>query len=264
MRLAWLTDIHLDHVDDRGALLWGKVKSMKPDVVLLTGDIADGATVGAAVEAAADRTGVPVLFVLGNHDCYGRSIQEARSEMQGRVRGVHELCWLAGAGVVSLGRATAIVGHDAWADGRLGNVDGSTIRLNDWQLVADLAGISHRERVDRLRRLGDETAEFLRRELASAARRHRHALVLTHPPPFACASKYLGLPSSADWLPWLVCAAAGDAILDVAAVFPDRRFTVLCGHTHGHARARPRANVEVLCGAAEYGRPKVQHVLEVE
>ena len=44
---------------------------------------------------------------------------------------------------------------------------------------------------------------------------------------------------------------------------PDRRMTVLCGHTHGEGEASVPPNLTVLRGGAEYGEPKVQRVLEV-
>jgi hypothetical protein len=46
--------------------------------------------------------------------------------------------------------------------------------------------------------------------------------------------------------------------------FPDRRLTVLCGHTHGLGEAQPAANVIVYTGGARYGEPEIQRVLELE
>ena len=44
----------------------------------------------------------------------------------------------------------------------------------------------------------------------------------------------------------------------------DRQMTVLCGHTDGAGEAQVLPNLRVLTGAAEYGEPKVQRVLELE
>ncbi len=44
----------------------------------------------------------------------------------------------------------------------------------------------------------------------------------------------------------------------------DRQMTVLCGHTHGGGETEVLPNLRVLTGAAVYGEPKVQRVLEVE
>jgi len=54
----------------------------------------------------------------------------------------------------------------------------------------------------------------------------------------------------------------GDAILEIMPQYPQRRLTVLCGHTHGEGVCQPLANVEILTGGAEYGRPAVARVFE--
>ncbi len=262
MRLAWLTDIHLDFVGDGGAALWRKVASANPDAVLVTGDIAVAATVRSSLERAAVALGRPIYFVLGNHDFYGGSIAGVRDGMRDVTRTSMHLRWLPEAGVVSLGGGVAIVGHDGWADERIGDVAGSPIALNDWVLIEELACLPRSDRIARLRTLGDEAATHFGRVLPLAAAEHTHIIALLHPPPFAEACRYYGVRSPDEWLPHLVCAAAGEAILAIAGAFPDRRFTVLCGHTHGRAHFRPRANVEVSCGSAAYGKPVMQRLIE--
>jgi 3',5'-cyclic-AMP phosphodiesterase len=44
---------------------------------------------------------------------------------------------------------------------------------------------------------------------------------------------------------------------------PDRRMTVLCGHTHGHGTARILPNLAVITGGAEYGRPEIQRTITI-
>ena len=38
---------------------------------------------------------------------------------------------------------------------------------------------------------------------------------------------------------------------------------VLCGHTHGGGEFQVRENLRVLTGAAEYGKPRVEWVLDM-
>jgi Icc protein len=45
---------------------------------------------------------------------------------------------------------------------------------------------------------------------------------------------------------------------------PERKMTVLCGHTHSSGVARILDNLVVLTGGAQYGKPALQQVLEVE
>ncbi len=45
---------------------------------------------------------------------------------------------------------------------------------------------------------------------------------------------------------------------------PQRRMTVLCGHTHSSGSVQMRDNLEVFTGDAEYGQPKVQRMFDVD
>jgi len=45
---------------------------------------------------------------------------------------------------------------------------------------------------------------------------------------------------------------------------PDKKLTVLCGHTHSPGAAQILPNLEVLTGSAEYGSPTIQQILEIE
>jgi Icc protein len=65
-------------------------------------------------------------------------------------------------------------------------------------------------------------------------------------------------------LPFFACKAAGEALARVMAEHPDRRLTVFCGHTHGKGRCRVSSNIEVITGGAEYGRPRLQEVIEID
>ena len=44
---------------------------------------------------------------------------------------------------------------------------------------------------------------------------------------------------------------------------PEKRMTVLCGHTHQPADALVLPNLRVLTGAAAYREPKLQRVIAV-
>lgn len=47
------------------------------------------------------------------------------------------------------------------------------------------------------------------------------------------------------------------------AEHPDRRLTVLCGHTHSPGVFRPAPNILVRTGGAEYGAPRIEDEIEV-
>ncbi len=263
MKIAWLTDIHLDFlqppaVEDlaRGAL------ASAPDAFLLTGDLSvAGSLAGhlSLLEAIWDR---PIWFVLGNHDFYGSSIARVRDEVAELCERSRWLRWLPRCGAVALTERTGLVGHDAWADGRAGDPADQRVSLNDWRVIEELA-VPAEERRARLRELGAEAAAYLASVLPAALARHHEVIVATHPPAFPEACRYYGVSSPAYWLPHLVCAAVGREVLRIAAEHPDRRLLCLAGHTHGRARERPAPNVRAWTGTARYGAPRVQRVITV-
>ena len=55
----------------------------------------------------------------------------------------------------------------------------------------------------------------------------------------------------------------GDVLADVAHSHPRCQNLVLCGHTHGGGEVQVAANLRVVTGPAEYGRPEIQQILQV-
>ncbi len=125
MQLAWATDIHLDHATESARRRFCQSVNEQANALVVTGDIAESLILGSALESLATLTGRPVFFVLGNHDFYRGSVAGTRRQV-GYVVG-EGLVYLNQAGVVELTPTTALVGHDGWADGRLGDLDGSGV-----------------------------------------------------------------------------------------------------------------------------------------
>jgi hypothetical protein len=112
--------------------------------------------------------------------------------------------------------------------------------------------------------LGDAAAAHFRRVLPAALATHHHVYVVTHVPPFQDACLYEGEASSVFSLPHFSCKAVGDVLYEIMLAHPHHRMTVLCGHTHSAADVQILENLRVTAGAAEYGRPMVQPILEIE
>jgi len=264
MKLAWATDIHLDFLDGQQieAFTAGLEKS-RADAFLIGGDIAKAGSVEKHLRSLESRLLRPVYFVLGNHDFYVGSIPKVRAAMSGLSRRSRLLKWLPVAGVVPLTATTALVGHDGWGDARLGNVDTTPVRLNDFVMIEELSAIPREKRRDRLRALGDEAAAHVREVLPKALDRFPKAVFLTHVPPFRETCWHEGKISDDDWLPYFTCRAVGDALLEVMSARPDRDLTVLCGHTHGAGTAEILPNLRVWTGGADYGHPRIERLIEV-
>jgi predicted MPP superfamily phosphohydrolase len=268
MRLAWATDIHLDHAGESARRKFCRAVKEQADSLVVTGDIAESHILGSTLTALATLAEQPVYFVLGNHDFYRGSIADTRRQV-GYVVG-EGLVYLSQAGVVELTPNTVLVGHDGWADGRLGDLDRSEEILNDFLLIDELRCWRDTHTLDKpaLRRaleaLGDEAAGYLKSVLAAAAGQYPHIIVATHVPPFREAAWYQGSPSSDGFLPYFGCKAVGDVLLEAAQSHPGCQILVLCGHTHGGGELQVAENLRVLTGPAEYGKPVIQQTIEVE
>ncbi len=264
-RLIWLTDLHLNFLpDDEVAAFAGRVAESTADAVLISGDIAESQNVIAYLERLADLVPLPIYFVLGNHDFYYSSIAEVRSRVAALCRRDPQLVWLNLTDPIALTEQTALVGHDGWADCRLGDYERSLVMMNDYRLIAEFAGVTKEERWPLLAREADAAADHIRDVLPRALERFQRVLLVTHVPPFREACWHQGEISDDEWLPHFTSKAMGDAILDIMRRFPNRELTVLCGHTHGRGEARPADNIQVLTGGAEYGAPSIERVFEVE
>ena len=262
MKAAWLTDIHLDHLGGWRDSLLADLGKIDADCFLVTGDIAQARSIHESLRSMASALGRDIYFVLGNHDYYYGSIAGVRILVEGLCRRSERLHWLGDCGAVRLSEGTAVVGHDGWGDGRLGNFKGTGVMLNDFRLIEELAGLGRDARLTKLRALGDEAAAHLRKAVVEALSIADHVAVLTHVPPFAEAAWHEGNPSHADWLPYFACKAVGDVLADVMRANPGKRMTVLCGHTHSAGVAQILPNLTVHTGAADYGILKVQRVFE--
>jgi 3',5'-cyclic AMP phosphodiesterase CpdA len=261
MRLAWLTDIHLNFLAPPSVERFlDSLRQADANAILLGGDIGEAQNVISHLARLAEAAPAPVHFVLGNHDFYHGSICAVRDAAEELCRRLPTLNYLTRAGVVELTPALGLVGHDGWADGRLGDYPGSTVMLNDYALIRELRGMTKDDRRRHLEALGDEAAGHVRRWLPEALATYPRVLFLTHVPPFREACWHQGRTSNDEWLPHFTCRAVGDALVEIAERHPDRQITVLCGHTHSSGQTSPRPNLVVHTGQAEYGQPRIQRV----
>jgi Icc protein len=264
LRLGWLTDIHLNFLrPGQRPEFYSQLVEMKLDAVLLGGDVGEAGSVTRYLSEMADALRIPIYFVLGNHDFYGGSIAGVRQNVARAAAESQWLHWLPTSGVVPLTADTALVGHDSWADGRLGDFFRSEVLLNDYIRIAELLSSGKRDRFAKLNALGDEAAEFLENRVLEALPRFKNVIVLTHVPPFREACWHEGQISNDDFLPHFACRAVGDRLAEIMRRHPECGMAVLCGHTHSPGFAQILDNLVVRTGGAEYGAPALQQVLEL-
>lgn len=266
MRLAWMTDIHLNFLGTQQIESFlNAVLKEEPDALLITGDIGEAPSVEVYLKRIAEHVQRPIYFVLGNHDYYHGSIEGVRTRIRRLGRNHPQLFWLPDCGVIPLTDDTALVGHGGWSDGGYGNFMKSPVRLNDYLLISELANKQRyrRSMLTLLRALGMEAAKYLQTVLDEALRDYSHVVVALHSPPFRESCWHEGQVATVDnpYLPHFTCKACGDALLAAAKKYPQRKITVLCGHTHGSSSVQIRPNLHVTSGEVVYEQPKVQQVL---
>jgi 3',5'-cyclic-AMP phosphodiesterase len=264
MRLAWLSDIHLNFVDRATAeRFFAAVRETQADAVMLTGDVGEARSAIPWLERIDDALQRPLYFVLGNHDFYGGSIAEVRAAAAELQSHRPNLIYLTATDVVPLTSQTALIGDDGWADARLGKYETSYVMMNDYRLIRELAPYTKEQRWWKLKELGDEAAAHIRRVLPEALEQFPNVLLATHVPPLREACWHEGQLSDDEWAPHFTCRAVGDAILETMRRHSHRKLTVYCGHTHSPGICQPLPNVTIHTGGAKYGLPTVQEVIEI-
>ena len=265
-RVVWLTDIHLNFLSEtRVATFLDEIAGTNPDAVLISGDIAEAHDVCHYLELLQESIPASIYFVLGNHDFYHGSIRKTRADVA-RVCLEHpQLHYLTTENHADrLATQVGVVGHDGWADGRLGDYPRSLVTMLDWKLIEELKPHDRRSRWNVLKGLADESADHIRQVLPEALNQYRDVVLVTHVPPFLKACWHEGRISDAQWSPHFTCHAMGQAIREVMQAHPNNRLTVLCGHTHGQGESQPLQNVQVLTGGAEYASPRIARIFEFD
>lgn len=266
MKLAWLTDIHLNflHITER-ELFYKAIMATQCDAVLISGDIVEAPLITRTLQEMAAHIPKPIYFVLGNHDYYRGNIADVRNEMELLTKSEKLLQWLPAAGPQILTNDTVLLGEDGWADGRYGDYANSQVELNDSRIIVDLFQnkiYGKFKLLEKMQQLADADAAHLKTNLEEVIKqRHpKKIIILTHVPPFKDVCMYRGKISNDDFLPFYSSKATGDILMQFAEKNPVIEFLVLCGHTHGEAKYQPLENLTVKVGKAEYYQPEIQEV----
>lgn len=258
-RILWLTDLHLDAASPEAiSQLFHEIKALKPDHLLIGGDISNGPHTFTHMQNLHKSVPCPLYFVLGNHDFYYSSIAETRERACKFASDFSNVRYLTTEEVLPLSPSIGLVGHDGWSDARAGNFFESRVFLNDYIYIEELAYLTAAQRLEILHELGDEAAQALKQRLEKAFELYDQIILLTHPPPFEESCCYGGKPCDWDWAPHFVCQAVGDMLLKVMELHKDKQIIVFCGHAHYGVDLQVLPNLRVLTGHSELGDPTIQ------
>lgn len=275
MKLDWITDPHLDHLEGSDELIKfvDRLHNRDSDGLMITGDIAESPTLYEFLGILSGAYQRPIYFVLGNHDYYKAWMAETHV----RARAVCEACppgilnWLSDLGPLHLEDDTWICGHDGWYDGQEGLGPQSNLALTDFMYqwgVFDLADARSLGKLNlflRIKQLAKMSAQSVKLKLEEVLHQGgRRVIVVTHVPPFIEASLFRGRPSSPASAPFYVNKTMGDMLYEFASRHPNLEIEVFAGHTHGKCRVEVLHNLVVRVGSARYGQqPQFQVPIEV-
>lgn len=280
MRYAWLTDIHLDFIDNSrepSSIRKGfaePLSQIQCDGYFVTGDISLAPDVVRHLKEVDACINKPMYFVCGNHDFYGGDFGSVRARLKELCATSKNLRYMTTSEYLPLTDRTAIVGHDGWYDVQHGDPNQSKFLMSDWVRILDYSKhnllsetpdglkVDAGKVVKLSRKFAAAAADHIKKQLTAAVAVHSEIVVLTHVPPYpqVHVDNKKGHPGM---MPWYTSKAIGDVISSVAAAHPAKRFNVFCGHTHGQASVQIAHNVYCYVGGAEYGNPSVAGLVNV-
>lgn len=273
MSYAWATDIHLDHVVRFPNRFKDFADSIAPyKGLIISGDIANADSVILLLDKLYFTINKPIYFVLGNHDYYGSDIRFNRimvDSLNCDIDTCGNIVYLTTFEPFLLEPGVAICGVDGWADARAGDFKNSPIKLNDSVYISELRIAATLDveygtkcKLEKeMKRLSRKDNIILKKQLDSI---HyglgdiKEIIIVTHVPPFAECCLYNNRPSNKDFLPFFCNKSMGNLLVKEAKKYPEIKYTVLCGHTHGKCDPYDRLpNLRVRIGGAEYGHPEL-------
>ena len=188
MKIQLASDLHLEFLERR--FPGERIIESAPgaDILVLAGDIHNGTK---AIAAFADWP-VPVLFVAGNHEFYGRSWEQTRTDLKSACAGTN-LTFLDN-DTFEFG-GVRFLGCTLWTDFRLDGftqrqcMEGVQLTLNDYYVINTQEG---RLRANDTLRDHEQSRRWLERELAKPY--PGKTVVVTHhgPHPLSIHPRYVG------------------------------------------------------------------------
>ena len=274
MRLAVANDTHFTHAGDITKAVRKFVRrldELDADTLLFTGDISDNRDWPDRLSHIRQDWKQDILYVLGNHDYYGWSWQEACDAARALDAKDDQLTWLDMAGHLMLDEDVAIVGSSSPSCLTVGD---SPLKTRMWDCFNDFIHIEElSSRIGNPSEMCAVQTDFAMRagtqlhfDIGAALdnKEVKRIIVATHVAPYWWSAKWRGQPTQPDIVPFYVNKYLGDTVDFFADMRPDVEFVCLHGHTHGAFRGKHEThdNVMIMAGAAEYGHPKVQMVLD--
>lgn len=200
---------------------------------------------------------------MSNHDFYGSTFAEVDECVAGVCRDHDNLQHLGNGEIIRLGPGTALVGYRGWCDWRIEWLKRSLAYNPDFFVIKNFHGLTRNEAFALLMKLGQESSTYLHEVLAYALTCYDHVIVATHVPPFSQGARFDGKPCDFLRQPFYANISMGGLLLRMAHLFPQKRTTILAGHTHCAIDFRVAPNLEIRVGGARQGFSCAQYLFQI-
>ena len=265
MKIAWLSDIHLDHLSNEKFVAFiDDLVQLEVEGYFISGDISHALFHETVFNVLEKFLRVPFYFILGNHDYYHSSFEKVHERILSLTEDSDTLFWMNDSGIIELSKSSCLIGHDGWYDARYGDYWNTNFFLSDFLLIENLVALEKDELYNELNAIGDQTANYFRMILPEALKNYQTVYLLTHVSPFEETAFYKDETSDKYSLPFFANKALGDYLLEIMSQNKDKELVVLCGHTHTSGEKSVLPNLHVKVAPAEYGKPEVFKILEIE
>jgi len=232
LKLVWATDIDLNFVSVATAAAWCRsVEQLQAGAVLISGDIAEAPTLLAGCASWRIGSAPRSISWPATTITIGAALRPfAQTWPTSRPRQIGSAGSTRWSGALT--EQTGLIGHGGWADGR--KRGSRTVHPDDERPRPD----PRFPRVESVRACADYWRDWATRRQSTSVGCCRwrsiglsNTLLLTHVPPFPEAAWHEGHPGMPMGCRTSPARLFGDGLLDLMRDRPDRRLTVLCGHT---------------------------------
>ena len=253
-KILWLTDTHLTF-----SFLWKKyslikyLKNIGADALFLSGDISNGFFIDYIIYYLANHLNIPIYFVLGNHDYYFKNISNIHNDLKFLTKKYENLHWLTENDVLELKPNICVIGSEGWYDCNYDDINYLKLNL-DLKFIRDFRKIKkYEQKFQTLKDMANNSANLIEKKLLNALNLgYKQIYLITHIPPFKEATKDEGTILESFWLPYNANSILGEKIKNIMVNFPDRKLTILCGHTHDRVTININNNIECRTNSANY------------
>jgi len=254
-KALWYSDLHLNFLSEKKLTLFiDSIISRNPDLVWLTGDITTGKKLIEHLELLVNRLPFPIYFIIGNHDYWGSSIEQTHENIRELVKKYPgRLFWVSDKLSLPFSESTVLIGNEGWYDAMLG-WPRHLVFTWDWFHISNFRALGCCKRITSFQKVAADFTSKMRESLLSALNTHDHVYAMTHIPPWAEATHDVGTFFGWFWLPYNVSVKMGMMFKEVMEQFPNKKLTVLCGHTHSKKSVQISGNINCHVAGADMYR----------